>query len=84
MTEGDIKALVLKVLDEIAPEADTANIEPDVTFHDQFDIDSMDFVNLVTALDKALRIDIPEEDFYQLATLNGCIAYLTPRLRASA
>ena len=84
MTESEIKALVIKALNEIAPEADTTNIEPDVTFHDQFDIDSMDFINLVTMLGKELQLEIPEEDCYQLATLNGCIAYLMQKTTATA
>ncbi|MCB1714186.1 MAG: acyl carrier protein [Candidatus Competibacteraceae bacterium] len=75
MTERDIKTAVLESLRAIAPEADVDTLEADVTFHDQFEIDSMDFVNFVSALGKALQRSIPEEDYYQLGTLNGCIRY---------
>jgi hypothetical protein len=40
----------------------------------------MDFLNFVIALHEATRIDIPERDYPQLASLNGCIAYLGERL----
>ena len=84
MTADELKMTVLEVFGETAPEADLANLEPDATFHEQYDIDSMDYVNFVVALGKALHVTIPEEDYYQLATLNGCIAYLSPRLAATA
>ncbi len=79
MTEDDIKQAVHQALTEIAPEADSTRIEPDTSFHEQFGLDSMDYVNFVTALAKQLRLAIPEEDYYRLATLNGCIRYLVSR-----
>ena len=77
-TQAEIKQAVLRLLGEIAPEADLASLKPDVSFRDQLDIDSMDFLNFVIALHDALRVDIPESDYPRLATLNGCIEYLSP------
>ncbi|WP_447974732.1 hypothetical protein [Nitrospira sp. Kam-Ns4a] len=37
----------------------------------------MDFLNFVIALHKTLGVEIPEEDYPKLASLNGCLAYLT-------
>jgi acyl carrier protein len=48
-----------------------------VSFRDQLDIDSMDFLNFVIALHKELRIEIPEVDYPKLATLKGCVEHLT-------
>lgn len=47
MTKDEIRASVLRVLGEIAPEADLTRLKPDVSFRDQLDIDSMDFLNFV-------------------------------------
>lgn len=47
MTKEEIRASVLRVLGEIAPEADLTRLKPDVSFRDQLDIDSMDFLNFV-------------------------------------
>jgi acyl carrier protein len=41
------------------------------------DIDSMDFLNLVTALHDETGIDVPERDYPQVATIDGFVAYLT-------
>ena len=75
-SDAEIRSAVLRVLGEIAPEADLARIEPDVSFRDQLDIDSMDFLNFVIALHEELGVEIPEADYPKLATLDGCVAYL--------
>ncbi len=80
MTRGEIKQAVLRILGTIAPEADLAALKPDVAFRDQLDIDSMDFLNFVIALDKELQVDIPETDYPKVATLNGCVEHLSSLL----
>ncbi|MFI5398020.1 MAG: acyl carrier protein [Candidatus Binatia bacterium] len=77
MTKDEIRATVLRLLGEIAPEADLAQVKPDVNFRDQLDIDSMDFLNLVIALHEKLHVEIPETDYSKIATLNGCVEYLS-------
>jgi acyl carrier protein len=78
MTRDDIRATILRALGGVAPEADLAQLKPDVSFREQLDIDSMDFLNFVIALHKEFKIEIPEKDYPKLATLDGCVAYLTP------
>jgi acyl carrier protein len=79
MTEAEIRATVLRALGEIAPEADPARIDPDVSLRDQLDLDSMDVLNVMIALHEALHVDIPETDYPKLATLKGAVAYLVKR-----
>ena len=81
MTREEIVATVLRLLGNIAPEADLAGLKPDVNIRDQMDIDSMDFLNFVIALHDTLHIDIPESDYPKIATLNDCAAYLEARLQ---
>lgn len=76
-TPEDIKSTVFQVLRDIAPEADPSTIKPDVGLRDQLDIDSMDFLNFIIGLHKALKVDIPEADYPKLATIDGCVQYLT-------
>jgi acyl carrier protein len=47
-----------------------------VDLRDQLDIDSMDFLNFVIALHERLGVDVPERDYPQLATFDGCVEYL--------
>lgn len=79
MNREQIRVTVLEVLGQIAPEADPASIDPHVNLRDQLDIDSMDFLNFLIALDKRLHVDIPERDYGQLNTLEACIEYLSAR-----
>ncbi len=76
MKPDEISGVVIQNIAQIAPEANLANLHPDVRFRDQFDFDSVDFVNLIEQLQQALQVKIPEIDYPQLTTLNGCVAYL--------
>ena len=76
--------MALRALGEIAPEADLASLKPDVSFRDQLDIDSMDFLNFVIALHEALQVDIPEADYPKLDTLDGCVGYVTSFVASKA
>lgn len=80
LTPDDFRKTVLRLLGEIAPEADLAAVKPDVSFRDQMDIDSMDFLNFVVALHNEFRIDIPESDYPGLATVDGCVRYIRTKL----
>ncbi len=81
MTDGELRETVLRVLGEIAPEADPTTLKPDVSFRDQLDIDSMDFLNFAIALHEELGVEIPEADYPKLATLDGCVEYLAAATR---
>ncbi len=81
-TEDQIRQTALEVIGNIAPEADLAQLDPADRFRDQFDFDSVDFMNFAIGLQDRLKIQIPEQDYPQLATLNGCIAYLKSKTAA--
>ena len=80
MTREEARAAMLRVLGEIAPEADLAALKPDVAFRDQLDLDSMDLLNFVIGLHAALGVEIPEADYASLVTPDGCVDYLLFRL----
>jgi acyl carrier protein len=79
MTRDDITAVLIDELGRIAPEIDATGLDPDADLREELDIDSMDFLNLVTALGERLQIDIPEIDYPDLATFGQAIDYLTQR-----
>ncbi len=66
MSDIDIGRVVLEELNNIAPEVDLAGVDPATDLHEAIDIDSMDFLNFVTALHHRLGIDIPELWGYQV------------------
>ncbi len=81
MTEQDIQAVVLEIILDIDEDADVEDLDPSGLLRDQIDLDSMDFLDIVMELRKRYQIAIPEEDYPELASLNGCVAYLMPMLK---
>jgi acyl carrier protein len=74
-----LRQVVRGTLSQIAPEVDVDALEADVDLQEQLDIDSMDFLNFVIGVNEATGIDIPERDYPQLTTLDGCVEYLSAR-----
>ena len=82
MTRDELRAAVLTALGDIAPEVDPEEIEPDVNFRDQLDIDSMDFLEYAAAVSKRYGIQVPESDYGELSTLRSAAAYVKRHARA--
>lgn len=76
MTDSEIRKAVEEELNNIAPEADLARVDPKADLREALDIDSMDFLNFITAIHHRLGVDIPELDYPKLVTLAGAVAYL--------
>jgi acyl carrier protein len=82
MNEADIRAVLQEELGNIAPEMDLRKLDPSADLREALDIDSMDFLNFVTALHRRLGVDIAELDYPKLVTLNGAVTYLKPKVAA--
>lgn len=80
MKRDAIKELIVEIIADIDEDADFDNLDPDQPLRDQLDLDSMDFLDIVMELRKRYQLQIPEEDYPRLATLNSCADYLEPLL----
>jgi acyl carrier protein len=76
MNDAELKALILELLGGIAPEADYAALAGDADLRETLDLDSMDFLNFVTALHERTGRNIPERDYPELFTVDSAIDYL--------
>ena len=81
MTKEDCKKVVLDIISEIAPDEDLSDVQSGIRLRDQLDLDSMDFLDIVMELRKQFGIEVPEEDYQQLASLDSCADYLTPKFK---
>ncbi len=81
MTRDDIKDLILEIIADIDEDAEFDDLEAEKPLRDQLDLDSMDFLDIVMELRKRHQLQIPEEDYPQLATLDSCVNYLEPLLK---
>ncbi len=84
MTKNDIRKAVIDALLRVAPEADASSLSPTANLRDELDIDSMDFLNVVTHLHTTLAVDVPEADYAKLATLDSAVAYFAAKLGVAA
>ena len=50
-----IRRLIVEALLEVAPEINEAKIDAEAELREEYDIDSMDFLNFIIALKKQLR-----------------------------
>ncbi|MDE2467084.1 MAG: acyl carrier protein [Alphaproteobacteria bacterium] len=79
MTEGEARKIVLAELNNVAPESDAGKIDPQADLREALDIDSLDFLNFITALHKVHGIIVPESDYPKLLTVTGAVAYIAQR-----
>lgn len=76
MTDDSIHTLLVRHLGRIAPEIAIDAIDPKADLREEFDIDSMDFMTLITALGKDLSLPMPEADYDQMRSFDELLAYL--------
>ncbi len=82
MTDDEARQLIRTTLRQVAPDADLDEVGPGETLQEALDLDSIDFLNLVTGLHEATGLEIPERDYPHLSTLEGAVAYLTANTAA--
>ena len=80
MTRDEIKDAIIEIINNILPEGDCSKVDPEKKLRDQLELDSMDFLDIVMELRKQHKVQVPEADYPQLATLNSCVNYLEPRM----
>ncbi len=81
MTHDEIRNEVLDILRDIAPDEDMSTLDDTISFREQLELDSMDFLDIVMELRKRHRIQIPEDDYVELASMQSTVKYLEPLMK---
>ena len=81
MTREEIATSIIDIINDILSDGDCSDIEPDKQLRDQLELDSMDFLDIVMELRKRYGIEVPEEDYPKLASLNSCVDYLEAKMK---
>ena len=76
MNTDNARALIADVLAGIAPEIDLSTVDPSADLLHDLDLDSIDFLTLVTGVVERTGRDIPERDYPRIATFDTFTAYL--------
>ncbi|MCE9514541.1 MAG: acyl carrier protein [Mycobacterium sp.] len=75
-TRDEIRAGVVAELTTIAPEIEEGDLTDAELLRDQVDLDSMDWLNFLVALNKRFAVDIPESQYASLRTLDDLTGYI--------
>ncbi len=59
MTREQVRKAVLDIISDIAPDEDLSTIKDDENLREQFDLDSMDFLDIVMELRKRFNLEVP-------------------------
>jgi acyl carrier protein len=78
----DTRTIVLDAIAKVAPDVDTSTLPADVDFREEAELDSMDFLGVLTAVQEATGIEVPEADYPSIITVDGFADYLAAHLPA--
>jgi acyl carrier protein len=79
LSNTEVRTKVLDIIADIALDDDVTGISDDLALREQLDLDSMDFLDIVMELKKRHKIEVPQEDYPRLATMQSCVEYLAPK-----
>ena len=80
MTKDEIKKKIIEQIYEIAPEHEGETIPENENLQRSLEIDSFDFLNLLTALNEELGVEVPESDYSKVDTVERMADYFAERL----
>lgn len=66
-----LKKLIVELL-----EVEEGKVAPEASFVDDFAADSLDFIELITALEEAFKIEVPDEDAGKMQTVEDAVNYI--------
>ena len=80
MTKDEIKNVIIKTILEIAPDIEEDEIEADENIQCSLEIDSFDFLKILTAMNEELGVEVPEADYSKVDTLENMADYFIQHL----
>ncbi len=80
MNKEEVKEAVKDIIETIAPDEDLASLNDTDLLRDQIELDSMDFLDIVMELRKRYGVQVPEDDYKELGSLDSCANYLHPMM----
>lgn len=83
MKRMELQSILFEELLNIAPELEPSQIDADEDLREELDIDSMDFMILMVALQKRLGISIPDTDHHLLNSINNLVNYLVDKQKTT-
>ena len=80
MNRHELRKAVLEELSDIAPDIDISSFDDGANLQDEYDLDSMDALNLAEAVHKRLGVNIPDQDYAKMRSISDLLDYLENKL----
>ena len=77
--DQNVSTALAEELHRIAPDISLEDVDLAGDLREEFDIDSMDFLTLVTALGKRFDLRMPEADYPKMHSFDALADYLSIR-----
>ncbi len=74
---------ILDAIVKVAPDVDPDTLPSDVDFREEAELDSMDFLGVLTAVQESTGIEVPETDYSEITTIDRFVTYLAARIPAA-
>ena len=79
MNENEIFDRLKKLIVELL-EVDESDVVPGASLADDFNADSLDIIELITAVEDAFKIEIPDDDVEKMRTVKDALDYIEAKL----
>lgn len=80
MNRDELRKTVLEELSGIAPDIDMNSFDDGADLQDEYDLDSMDALNLAEAVHKRLGVNIPDQEYARMRSIADLINYLEKKV----
>lgn len=81
MTKEQIRPIIMKIIGQIVPDEDLNNLKDDIPVREQLGPDPVDLLDIIAELRRCYGVEVCENDYVQLTTLDSSLAYLQPRAK---
>jgi len=80
MNKDEIKSIIIKTILEVAPDIEEQEIEPNENLQQSLEIDSFDFLKILTQMNEEISIEVPESDYSKVGTLEDMAEYFMQQI----
>jgi acyl carrier protein len=75
-TANDMIDVVREAIERVAPDVDARTIDVTADYREEAELDSMDFLTLITTVEERTGVAVPELDYPEVMTIERFAAYL--------
>lgn len=76
MNKEEIKKIIFYSLKQIAPDTEPSELSYEDNIRETLGIDSFDFLRFIVLLNEKLNIEIPEQDYGKIISIDSLTDYL--------